>query len=75
MHLAVLKTSASFPNVKGGTLMIGVANDGMVVGLSAGGFASDDRMALHLVNLIRDRIGDLFLPHIQPHSMNRKANE
>ncbi|WP_207633180.1 RNA-binding domain-containing protein [Devosia aurantiaca] len=67
MHLAVLKTLAGFLNAKGGTLMIGVADDGKVVGLSADGFASEDKMALHLVNLIRDRIGDLFLPYIHPH--------
>ena len=67
MSLAVLKTLAGFLNAKGGTLMIGVADDGKVVGLSADSFASEDKMALHLVNLIRDRIGDLLLPYIHPH--------
>lgn len=67
MHLAALKTIVGFLNAKGGTLMIGVADDGKVVGLAADNFPNEDKMALHLVNLIRDRIGDLFLPYVHPH--------
>ena len=66
MHLAVLKTLAAFLNAGGGTLLIGVADDGTIVGLNADGFANEDKMSLHLVNLIRDRIGELFLPYIHP---------
>lgn len=67
MHLAVLKTIAGFLNAKGGTLVIGIADDGKVLGLAADKFPNEDKMALHLVNLIRDRIGDLFLPYVHPH--------
>lgn len=67
MHLAALKTIAGFLNAKGGSLVIGVADDGKVLGLSADNFPNEDKMALHLVNLIRDRIGELFLPYIHPH--------
>jgi hypothetical protein len=66
MHLAVLKTLAAFLNAGGGTLLIGVADDGSVVGLAADGFPNEDKMSLHLVNLVRDRVGDLFLPYIHP---------
>lgn len=67
MHLSALKTIAGFLNAKGGTLLIGVADDGDVLGLGADGFASEDKMGLHLVNLIKDRMGDVFLPYIHPH--------
>lgn len=67
MHLAALKTIAGFLNAQGGTLIIGVADDGKVVGLAADNFPNDDKMGLHLVNLIRDRIGALFLPYVHPH--------
>ena len=66
MHLAALKTLAAFLNAGGGTLLIGVADDGAILGLQADGFASEDKMSLHLVNLVRDRIGELFLPYIHP---------
>jgi hypothetical protein len=66
MQIAVLKTVAAFLNAGGGTLLIGVADDGKVIGLTADGFPNEDKMSLHLVNLLRDRIGDLFLPYVHP---------
>lgn len=67
MHLAALKTIAGFLNAGGGTLVIGVADDGKILGLSADGFPNEDKMALHLVNLLRDRVGEMFLPYVHPH--------
>ena len=67
IHLSSLKTIAGFLNAHGGTLLIGVADDGEVLGLSADGFPNEDKMGLHLVNLIKDRIGDVFLPYVHPH--------
>jgi hypothetical protein len=66
MQMAVLKTIAAFLNAGGGTLLIGIADDGSVTGLAADGFSNEDKMSLHLVNLIRDRIGELFLPYVHP---------
>jgi len=66
MQIAALKTIAAFLNAGGGTLLIGVADDGVVTGLTADGFPNEDKMSLHLVNLIRDRIGDLFPPYVHP---------
>jgi hypothetical protein len=66
MQVAALKTIAAFLNAGGGTLLIGVADDGAVTGLTADNFPNEDKMSLHLVNLIRDRIGELFLPYIHP---------
>ncbi len=67
IQLAALKTIAAFLNAKGGTLLIGVADDGEVLGLDADAFVSEDKMGLHLVNLIKDRIGDLFIPYVHLH--------
>jgi predicted HTH transcriptional regulator len=66
MQVAVLKTIAAFLNTGGGTLLIGIADDGSLVGLSSDGFANEDKMSLHLVSLIRDRLGDVFLPYVHP---------
>ena len=66
MHLAVLKSLAGFLNAKGGTLVIGVDDDGKILGLAADKFGSEDKMGLHLANLVRDRIGDAFLPYVHP---------
>ena len=67
MHLSALKTIVGFLNAKGGTLLIGVADDGSALGLQADQFVSEDKMGLHLVNLVRDRIGDIYLPYLHPH--------
>lgn len=67
MQLAALKSVAGFLNAKGGTLVIGVGDDSKVLGLAADAFAGEDKMALHLVNLVRDRLGEIFLPYVHPH--------
>lgn len=66
MELAVLKTVAAFLNAKGGTLLVGVADDGRPLGLAADGFPSEDKMALHLANLIDGRLGNVFRPYVHP---------
>jgi predicted HTH transcriptional regulator len=60
IQLSVLKTIAGFLNAGGGTLVIGVDDDENVLGLAADAFPNEDKMGLHLVNLIRDRVGDIF---------------
>lgn len=74
IHLSALKTIAGFLNANGGTLLIGVADNGEVLGLSADGFQNEDKMCLHLVNLIKDRIGDVFLPYIHPHFEDQEGD-
>jgi predicted HTH transcriptional regulator len=66
MQVSVLKTIAGFLNAKGGTLLIGVADDGEVLGIEADGFASEDVALLHLGNLISARLGDVFRPYVHP---------
>lgn len=66
MELAILRTIAAFLNVKGGTLVIGVADDGSPVGIDADQFANEDKMHLHLVNLVKDRIGTVQMMYTHP---------
>jgi hypothetical protein len=63
---AVLKTIAGFVNSNGGTLIIGVGDDGTAVGIDADKFPNEDKMNLHLVNIIRDRIGPQHMMYIHP---------
>lgn len=66
IETSIVKTIAGFLNASGGTLIIGVADDGTPVGLKHDRFESDDRMRLHLENLIKDRIGPHFMMYIHP---------
>jgi hypothetical protein len=64
MELAVLRTIAGFLNTNGGVLTIGVADDRTPLGIAADGFENEDKMCLHLVNLIKDRIGPALMQFI-----------
>lgn len=73
IQLSALKTIAGFLNNNGGTLLIGVADDGEVLGLNADNFPNEDKYGLHLVNLISDRIGPVFLPYVHPHFLDQEG--
>jgi hypothetical protein len=53
---AILKTIVAFCNTEGGELLIGVADDGTLLGIEKDGFKNPDKFLLHLRNLIVDRI-------------------
>ncbi|MEA3323521.1 MAG: DUF262 domain-containing protein [Euryarchaeota archaeon] len=57
MELSALKTLAGFLNTDGGTLIVGVSDDGMPVGIDADKFPNEDKMSLHLVNIVNARMG------------------
>ncbi|WP_050813944.1 helix-turn-helix domain-containing protein [Pseudodesulfovibrio mercurii] len=61
---ACLKTVSAFLNTEGGTLLIGVADDGTVTGFDEDGFESDDRALLHFNNLVDRHIGTEFSRYI-----------
>jgi len=67
IQVSALKTIVGFLNsASGGRLLIGVTDDGDVLGVDADGFPDEDKMGQHLENLIRDRIGPVFQPYIHP---------
>ena len=57
LEYSVLKTLAGFLNTGGGTLFIGVSDDGTPIGIQDDKFESEDRMNQHLVNLVKSRLG------------------
>ena len=62
---AILKTVAAFANSQGGTLLIGVDDDGQVIGLEYDyqslGDADRDEFELHLRNLLNQQFGVAFV--------------
>jgi signal-transduction protein with cAMP-binding, CBS, and nucleotidyltransferase domain len=57
IELACLKTVAAFMNTSGGTLLVGVRDNGEIKGIEIDGFLNDDKLLLHFTNLLRDKIG------------------
>jgi len=55
---AALKTIAAFLNTEGGDLLLGVADDGTVVGTAHDQLESDDKFMRHLAQVVRNGLGD-----------------
>jgi type I restriction enzyme R subunit len=55
---AVLKTVAAFLNTEGGDLLIGVADDGSIVGIERDQLESDDKFMRHLAQVVRNGLGE-----------------
>lgn len=67
MEMAVLKTLAAFLNGGGGTLVVGVKDDGEPLGIGADGFDNEDKMSLHLTSLVNERVGASHWLFLHPH--------
>ena len=63
---AVLKTIAAFLNTDGGDLLIGVSDNGTVVGIERDQLENDDKFMLHLAQVVRNGLGDRASTCIDP---------
>jgi len=64
---SVLKTIVGFLNTDGGTLLVGIDDDGIVKGVQSEiekFHQNKDRLLLHFKNLLKDQIGEEFYPDI-----------
>ena len=64
---AWLKSVVAFLNTDGGVLLVGVGDDGGILGTDADQFENDDKYLLHLNNLIQANIGLEFSSFIRYH--------
>jgi hypothetical protein len=64
MEKAVLKTLVAFMNTDGGTLLIGVSDEGNIIGIDESSFENRDKLNLHMTHLIANQIGNEFLHFI-----------
>jgi len=63
---AALKTIAAFLNTEGGDLLIGVADDGSIVGIERDQLDNDDKFMRHLAQVVRNGLGDRASTCIDP---------
>ena len=62
---ACLKTISAFLNTSGGTLLIGIRDDGSAEGIETDKFPNEDKFLLHLWTLIRTCLGRDFSPYVR----------
>ena len=60
IELAWLKAVVAFMNSDGGILLVGVADDGEILGIGPDNFDNEDRVRLHFKSLISHHIGPEF---------------
>jgi hypothetical protein len=64
IELAALKTIAAFMNSDGGALMVGVADNGKILGIDADRLENDDKFLRHFSGLFNQHIGLEFIDYI-----------
>lgn len=71
----VLKTIAGFLNSEGGSLFLGVSDKKEIIGIEKDKFPDEDKFNLHLINLIKQKLGKrhLSLIDIQLGKVNNKT--
>jgi hypothetical protein len=62
---AALKSITAFLNSDGGDLLIGVADDGAILGVEGDNFVNDDKFLLHVWTLIKTSMGQDISPYIK----------
>jgi len=65
IEVAWLKGVAAFLNTDGGTLLLGVTDDGEILGLEKDVFENDDKCRLHFKNLVATHLGAEFSKYIR----------
>lgn len=62
---AVTKTIVAYLNSDGGCLLVGVSDDGTILGIEADNFQNNDKFNQHFTNMFGRNIGNEFLPYIK----------
>lgn len=65
MEHSVLKTIAAYMNTGGGTLLVGIGDNGEIMGIEKDNFVNGDKANLHFNSLVKDHIGGEFLPFVK----------
>jgi predicted HTH transcriptional regulator len=60
------KTIAAFLNTEGGDLLLGVGDDGSIVGIECDQLENDDKFMRHLAQVVRSGMGDRAETCIEP---------
>lgn len=65
IEYSILKTINAFLNSDGGTLLVGISDDGKIKGINKDGFQNNDKFYQHFTNMIKNHIGNEYLPFIK----------
>lgn len=72
---AWLKTVVGFLNTDGGTLFVGIDDEGHFLGLSLDSFSNTDKLLQYIGGEIKDKVGGFFIPFIKYQVVMLKGNQ
>ncbi|WP_407282606.1 ATP-binding protein [Methanolobus sp. WCC1] len=70
IEYAITKTIVAYLNSDGGSLLVGVSDDGSILGIEEDNFQNNDKFNLHFTNMFGRDIGNEFLPYINAELVN-----
>lgn len=73
IRTAALKTIVAFLNTEGGTLLVGVKDDGSIVGIEDDYYISDDKYLLSFKDQLKSRIGENCFSYLKYEIFNVKS--
>ncbi len=62
---SILKTIVAYLNSEGGTLIVGVSDNGEIIGLEKDAFVNDDKLKLHFNNMVKNSVGTQFMHFVE----------
>jgi hypothetical protein len=71
---AVAKSIVAFLNSQGGTLLVGIDDKGKVLGIAHDTFPNNDKFHRHFSNVVKNNIGQEYLPYIRSAIIKMKKN-
>ena len=66
IEYSIAKAVAAFLNSDGGTLIVGVSDDGDILGCENDGFPNEDKMGQHLINIVKLKLGAVATSLVDP---------
>jgi hypothetical protein len=75
VEYSALKTITAFLNSEGGTLFIGINDKGEIMGIEKDRFENKDKFSLHLMSLIKQKIGNENIPLINTKIISLEGKE
>ncbi len=75
LKFSVLKTIVAFMNTNGGTLLVGVEDNGNIIGIEHDNFPNEDKYMLYFNNSVKNHIGTTSTKYLKIKTINENSKK